>query len=240
MPTTSQSAPPGPSLHRWLLAAALVGLVGGFYALGGHRYLSWEVVRAQLDTWQAQAEAHLLLSLLVFFAVYVVVTGLSLPIAVFLSLVGGALFGRWLGTAVVSLAATLGATLAFLLSRYLLRDWVQRRFGARLEPINRGVQRDGAYYLFTLRLVPAVPFWLINLGMGLTPMRAGTFAVVSWLGMLIGTFLYVNVGATVPLRELDSPRALVDPGVLASLALLGLVPLLIRLLLRRLRAQPRA
>ena len=108
---------------------------------------------------------------MVFFAVYVVTVALSLPIAVVLSLVGGALFGRWLGTGVVSVAATAGATLAFLSSRYLLRDWVQRRFARLLGPLNDGVAHDGIFYLFTLRLMPVVPFWLINLGMGLTPMR---------------------------------------------------------------------
>jgi hypothetical protein len=127
---------------------------------------------------------------------------------------------------VVSLASTLGATLAFLSSRYILRDWVQRQFGARLGPINRGVEKDGAYYLFTLRLVPVVPFFLINLGMGLTPMRVVPFAAVSWLGMLLGTFLYVNAGTE--LAALDSPAGLLSWQVLLSLALLGVVPLAIR------------
>jgi uncharacterized membrane protein YdjX (TVP38/TMEM64 family) len=136
---------------------------------------------------------------------------------------------------VVSVASTAGATLAFLSSRYLLRDWVQRRFARLLRPLNEGVARDGAYYLFMMRLVPAVPFFLINLGMGLTPMRATTFAAVSWAGMLIGTFLYVNVGAEVGtnLAELDSPAGLVSWRLLGSLALLGVVPLLIRLAVRR-------
>src|SRR5262249_21146405 len=122
------------------------------------------------------------------------------------------------------------ATLAFLSSCYVLRDWVQRRFGGRLEAINRGVEKDGAYYLFALRLVPVVPFFLINLGMALTPMRVATFAAVSWPGMLLGTFLYVNAGTE--LATLDSPADLLSWRVLLSLALLGIVPLAIRKLIQ--------
>ena len=158
--------------------------------------------------------------------VYVAVTALSLPAAVPLTLVGGALFGRWLGTGVVSLASTLGATLAFLMSRYLLRDWVQAKFGDRLASINRGVERDGGFYLFTLRLVPAVPFFVVNLGMGLTPIRVGTFAFVSWAGMLLGTFLYVNAGTA--LGSVDKPSEVLSAKVIISLALLGIAPLLVR------------
>jgi uncharacterized membrane protein YdjX (TVP38/TMEM64 family) len=238
---TEETAPPEPAARptrlwpRLLLAAVLVGAVVAFYALGLHRYLSWEAIRANVKAWKDQTDEHLPLALLLFFVVYVAVTALSLPVAAWLTLLAGALFGRWLGTAVVSAASTLGATLAFLSSRYLLRDWMQRRFGRRLGPINRGVERDGAYYLFTLRLVPAVPFFLINLGMGLTPMRVGTFALVSWAGMLLGTFLYVNAGTA--LASLDSPSSILDVKVVASLVALGLVPLLLRLLMRR-RTRP--
>jgi uncharacterized membrane protein YdjX (TVP38/TMEM64 family) len=230
-PAPGSRAAPQPSRWlRWTLATALVLAIVGFYALGLHRYFSWDFVRAHLDAWQEAVRDHLALSLLAFFALYVAVTALSLPAAALLSLVAGALFGRWLGTALISVASTLGATLAFLSSRYLLRDWVQRRFAARLEPINRGIEREGAYYLFLLRLVPAVPFFLINLGMGLTRLRATTFAGVSWLGMLPGTFLYVNAGTE--LATLASPAGLLSWRVLASLALLGLVPLAIRKLVR--------
>jgi uncharacterized membrane protein YdjX (TVP38/TMEM64 family) len=213
-----------------VIAAGLVLAVVGFYALGLHRYFSWDYIKSHVDAWQAQAQQHLPLVLTMYFLVYVAVTALSLPAAALLTLVAGALFGRWLGTAVVSLASTLGATLAFLSSRYLLRDWVQRRYGERLGPINRGVEQDGAYYLFTLRLVPLVPFFLINLGMGLTPMRVRTFALVSWLGMLLGTFLYVNAGTA--LATLEEPGDILAPKVLVSLALLGVVPLVIRKLIQ--------
>src|SRR5262249_37441880 len=155
----------------------------------------------------------------------------SLPVATIVSLLGGALFGRWLGTAVVLLAATLGATLAFLSSRYLLRGFVERRFGGRVEALNRGLDREGAYYLFFLRLVPVFPFFLINLGMGLTRFSTWTFFWVSLLGMLPGTFIYVNAGTA--LATIQSPAGILSPTVLISFALLGLFPLLLRKLVPR-------
>jgi uncharacterized membrane protein YdjX (TVP38/TMEM64 family) len=209
----------------------------GFYALGLHRYLSWDFVRANVDAWRAEAEQHLLPAMLLCFGVYVTATALSLPIAAVLSLAVGALFGRWLGTGLVAVAATLGAALAFLSSRYLFRDLVQRRFGARLERLNQGVEKEGGYYLLTLRLVPLFPFWLVNLGMGLTRMRGAVFAGVSFIGMLPGTFVYVNAGTAI--GSVESPAQVLSPEVLLSLALLGIVPLVLRLLVRR-WVRPRA
>jgi uncharacterized membrane protein YdjX (TVP38/TMEM64 family) len=219
-----------PSWPRWVLAALLVAAVAAFYALGLFRYFSWDYIRDHLDNLKASADAHRLTALLDFFLVYLTMAALSLPAAWILSLLAGALFGRWLGTGVVSLASTLGATLAFLSSRYLFREWVQRRFGNRLRTLNEGVKKDGAYYLFTLRLVPAIPFFLINLGMGLTPMRTWTFAWVSMLGMLPGTFVYVNTGQE--LGQIQSPGDIRSPGVLIALALLGIAPLMFRQLVR--------
>jgi uncharacterized membrane protein YdjX (TVP38/TMEM64 family) len=227
MDDPDQKPPPRPSWPRWVLAGGLIVAVAAFYALGLYRYFSWEFIRANLDSWQAQVQENLALALVVFFAVYVGMTALSLPAAALLTLVAGALFGRWLGTAIVSVAATLGATLAFLSSRYVLRDWVQQRFAGRLATINRGVEKDGAFYLFTLRLVPVFPFFLVNLGMGLTPVRVTTFAAVSWLGMLPGTFVYANAGTE--LGRLESPAGLLSWPVLGSFALLGIVPLVLRL-----------
>jgi uncharacterized membrane protein YdjX (TVP38/TMEM64 family) len=222
--------PTRPAWSRWALAALLVLGVLGFYALGLNRYFSWEAVRANLDGWRSAAHSNLPLALLLFFLLYAATTALSLPVAAVLSLLAGALFGRWLGTGLAALSATTGATLAFLSSRYVLRDWVRRHFGKRLAALDRGVEQDGAYYLFTLRLVPVFPFFLINLGMGLTPMRVSTYAWVSLVGMLPGAFLYVNAGQA--LGTLDSPAGLISPGVLGSLALLGLAPLLIRKLVQ--------
>jgi pyruvate/2-oxoglutarate dehydrogenase complex dihydrolipoamide dehydrogenase (E3) component/uncharacterized membrane protein YdjX (TVP38/TMEM64 family) len=154
----------------------------------------------------------------------VVVTALSLPGAAVMTVAAGALFGLLQGTLLVSFASTIGATLAFLVSRYLLRDAVQQRFGSRLAAINRGIERDGAFYLFTLRLVPAFPFFLINLLMGLTPIKAWTFYWVSQIGMLAGTLVYVNAGTQI--AQLESLSGILSPDLLISFALLGLFPLL--------------
>jgi uncharacterized membrane protein YdjX (TVP38/TMEM64 family) len=229
-PPPPPPAPPRRSYARWILLAAVVLAIAGFYALGLNEYFRWDRIRANLNGWQAQVDANLLLAVAVYFLIYVAVTAFSLPAASIVTLVGGALFGRWLGTAVVSVASTLGATLAFLGSRYLLRDWVQNRFGQHLAALNRGVEKDGAFYLLTLRLVPLFPFWLVNLGMGPTPIGIWTYTWVSWIGMLLGTFLYVNAGTE--LATLESPKGLLSPTVLGSLALLGLAPLVVRKLMQ--------
>ncbi|MEX1303389.1 MAG: TVP38/TMEM64 family protein, partial [Desulfotignum sp.] len=155
---------------------------------------------------------------------YITVTALSLPGAAVMTLAGGALFGLVTGTVVISFASTIGATLAFLVSRFLLKNWVQNRFKDKLHAINRGIERDGAFYLFTLRLVPVFPFFIINLVMGLTPIRTIRFYLVSQLGMLPGTLVYVNAGTQ--LAQIDSLKDIVSPGLLLSFALLGMFPLL--------------
>lgn len=186
-----------------------------------------ETLRAQLDRIAALRDARPLLFAAVFFVLYVSVAALSLPIAVWLTLAGGALFGFWWGLLIVSFASTIGATLAFLAARFALRDWVRGKLGARAEAIEAGLERDGPFYLFTLRLIPVIPFFAVNLVMGLTPITALTFYVVSQLGMLAGTAVYVNAGTQ--LAALDSLAGIVSPQLLMSFALLGLFPWLARL-----------
>jgi uncharacterized membrane protein YdjX (TVP38/TMEM64 family) len=212
------------------VAFLLVATAAAIYALGLWRYFSWQFVRTHLSDLEFETRQHPVLGVLAFFVTYVLVTAFSIPVATVLSLLAGALFGRWLGTALAVLAATLGATIAFLSSRYLFRTALERRMSARLETIIRGVERDGAYYLFTLRLLAAVPFFIINLGMGLTRIPIPTFSIVSLLGMLPATFLYVNAGRE--LSQVTTPGEILSPTVLLSLALLGLVPLALRLLVR--------
>jgi uncharacterized membrane protein YdjX (TVP38/TMEM64 family) len=227
---SSKHVPPRRRWRRWALAALLLLAFLGLYALG-RQYDVWGLVRANVEMLRGQVEQHFGLAVLLFFLAYVVVTALSIPSAAALSLTAGALFGRTWGIAVVALAATCGATLAMLSGRYLLRDWVRRRLGDRLQTLDRGIERDGAYYLFTLRLIPVIPFFLINLGMGLTSLRVRTFFWVSLVGMLPGAILYVNTGAA--LGTVRSPGDVFSPGVLVSFALLGLVPLLLRKLITR-------
>ena len=216
-------------LVRWSLGVLFAAMIAGGYLLF-RPLLAWDMARESISAWQRQAQEAPLLAASVFFLVYTAVTALSLPVATVLGLVAGVLFGRVLGTVLVSGASTVGATVAFLISRYLLHDWVQNRYASRLRAINEGIEREGAFYLFLLRLTPVVPFFLINLGMGLTPMRARTFAATSWLGMLPGTILYVNAGTA--LATIESPRDVLSPIMVVSLAVLGLVPLVLRKLMQ--------
>jgi pyruvate/2-oxoglutarate dehydrogenase complex dihydrolipoamide dehydrogenase (E3) component/uncharacterized membrane protein YdjX (TVP38/TMEM64 family) len=197
--------------------------IAAFFLAGGPRTLGFEQLKVQQAALLARYAAQPWQAAALFFAAYVVYTGLSLPGAALLTLVAGAVFGLWRGTLLVSFASAIGGTLAFLLARFVFRDWVQARFGERLASIYRGVERDGAFYLFLLRLTPVVPFFLINLAMGLTPMRARTFYWVSQLGMLAGTLVYVNAGTQ--LASLASPRDILSWRLVGALLLLGAFPL---------------
>jgi pyruvate/2-oxoglutarate dehydrogenase complex dihydrolipoamide dehydrogenase (E3) component/uncharacterized membrane protein YdjX (TVP38/TMEM64 family) len=215
---------------RLLVLAAIAVLVAAFFALGGHRYLGLEALRAQQVSIQQYYAAHPWQTALGYFVVYVAVTGLSLPGAAVLTLFGGAVFGLLWCTVIVSFASSIGATLAFLASRFLLRDWVQARFGGRLKPVNEGMAQEGAFYLFALRLVPAFPFFVINLLMGLTTIRTWTFYWVSQLGMLAGTIVYVYAGT-----QLGEFR--LSPGLVAAFTLLGIFPLAAKRALGALKAR---
>jgi pyruvate/2-oxoglutarate dehydrogenase complex dihydrolipoamide dehydrogenase (E3) component/uncharacterized membrane protein YdjX (TVP38/TMEM64 family) len=212
---------------RWLwIGVAVIAAIAVWaylhYDLG--RLLTLESLKSSRDALVGAYQARPVATLATYFAIYVAVAALSIPGAAILTLAAGAIFGLVVGLIVVSFASAIGALLAFLVSRYLLRDSVQSRFGKQLKPINEGMQRDGTIYLLTLRLVPAFPFWLVNLLMGLTPISAGRFYVVSQLGMLAGTAVYVNAGTQ--LAAIQSARDVLSPGLLLSFVLLGLFPLL--------------
>lgn len=222
-------------MKRLTLILLITALVAAFFALGLDRWLTLAALKAGQATFAGWYEASPALVAGGDLLLYVAVTALSLPGAVVMTLAGGALFGLWTGTLLVSFASSIGATLAFLVSRFLLRDQVQRRYGQRLAAVNAGMARDGAFYLFTLRLVPVFPFFVINLLMGLTPLRTRTFYWVSQLGMLPGTLVYVNAGTR--LAELDSLSGILSPGLIASFALRGLFPLLARRLVAWMQAR---
>jgi pyruvate/2-oxoglutarate dehydrogenase complex dihydrolipoamide dehydrogenase (E3) component/uncharacterized membrane protein YdjX (TVP38/TMEM64 family) len=223
------------SRGRLLVLLAIAAAAAVFFAAGWHRYLSFENLKAQQAALQELRAAHPAATALLFFAAYVAMTGLSLPGATLLTLLAGALFGLLWGTVLVSFASSIGATLAFLVSRFLLRDWVQARHGGQLQAINRGVEKEGGFYLFTLRLIPAVPFFVINLAMGLTPMGAITFYWVSQLGMLAGTIVYVYAGTQ--LAAIDSPRDILSPGLIGAFVLLGIFPLIAKKLVDTYKAR---
>ncbi len=214
------------SLRKWLLVLALASVVGLYVGLDLGQYLNLQTLKAQQQAIEAFRSEQPGLSVALYFSAYVVMAALSLPGAALLTLAGGAVFGLWWGVVIVSFASSLGATLAFLISRFLLRDWVLQRFAQRLQAIDEGVQREGAFYLFTLRLVPVFPFFLVNLLCGLTGMKAHTFYWVSQVGMLAGTLVYVNAGTQ--LAKIESLAGILSPALLGSFVLLGIFPLLAR------------
>jgi pyruvate/2-oxoglutarate dehydrogenase complex dihydrolipoamide dehydrogenase (E3) component/uncharacterized membrane protein YdjX (TVP38/TMEM64 family) len=221
---------------RLVVLLVIVLALAAFFAAGAQRYFTFEHLKAQQAAIDAYYHAHPWRTALGYFALYVTLTGLSLAgAATVLTLVAGAIFGVVWGTVIVSFAASIGATIAFLASRLVLRDWVQSRFGRTLEAINRGVEREGGFYLFTLRLIPAVPYFAINLAMGLTPMRTWTFYWVSQLGMLAGTIVYVNAGTQ--LARIESPRGIVSWQLFGALVLLGAFPLVAKKLLDAVKAR---
>lgn len=199
------------------------------------QYLTLDNAKAQQLALTHFIDENFLFASLSYFAIYVALTAFSVPGATVVTLLGAALFGFWYSLLLVSFASTIGATIAFLSSRYLLRDWVQTHFGDKLSAINQGIEKDGAFYLFSLRLIPVFPFFLINLLMGLTPISIGRYYLTSQLGMLPGTAVYLNAGTQ--LAEINSLAGILSPTVLASFVLLGLFPVVVKWLVNTLRPQ---
>ena len=206
-----------------LVVIVLAAFIGAFFHFNLGQYLSLEYLKGQQANFSVFYKENALLAIGVYSAVYITSTALSLPGAALLTLLAGALFDLVTGTIIVSFASTIGATLAFLVSRLLLRDFVQDKFGHYLQSFNDGIKKDGAFYLFTLRLIPAVPFFVINLVMGLTPMKAIQFFLVSQVGMLAGTIVFVNAGTQ--LAQIESLSGILSPEIIFSFVLLGIFPL---------------
>jgi pyruvate/2-oxoglutarate dehydrogenase complex dihydrolipoamide dehydrogenase (E3) component/uncharacterized membrane protein YdjX (TVP38/TMEM64 family) len=223
------------NIRKILLLAVIAGAVFAFFALDLDRYFTLDEVKARQEQFAGLFATHPLAVAGAFFAAYVAVTALSLPGAALMTLLAGAVFGLLWGTVIVSFASSVGATLAFLSSRFLFRDAVQSRFGEKLAAINRGIEKDGPFYLFTLRLVPVFPFFLVNLVMGLTPIPARTFYWVSQVGMLLGTLVYVNVGTQ--LARVESLKGILSPSLIASFVLLGVLPLVARKFVEALKSR---
>lgn len=219
--------------HRGLLLVVLGILIALFFAFDLGRYFSLEALKASRDGLVQTYAARPLLVLAAYSLTYIAMAALSLPGAAVMTLAGGAIFGLGTGIVVVVFSATIGATLAFLAARFVLRDAVQRKFGDKLDAINQGMEKDGAFYLFTLRLVPAIPFFLINLLMGLTPIRTATYFWVSLVGMLAGTAVYVNAGTQI--AALDSLSGILSPALIGSFVLLAVFPWIGRFIVARVR-----
>ncbi|KOO05280.1 TVP38/TMEM64 family protein [Vibrio nereis] len=218
---------------KLILGLFLAGLII-FLAINFGQYFTLENAKAQQIALDDYIHANFALAALIYFITYIAITAFSIPGAAVVTLLGAALFGFWTSLLLVSFASTIGATLAFLSSRFLLKEWVQTKFGEKLQAINQGVERDGAFYLFSLRLIPVFPFFLINLLMGLTPISVSRYYFVSQLGMLPGTAVYLNAGTQ--LAQIETLSGIVSPSVLASFALLGLFPIIVKWLMSKLRS----
>lgn len=213
-----------------ILLIVLLVSFAAVYVNFGH-LLTLEQIKGFHQSLQSDIQENLYLYSAAYFLAYVVVTALSIPGAAVVTLLGAALFGFWWSLLLVSFASSIGATIAFLSSRYLLREWVDSKFKDKLVPINQGVEKDGAFYLLTLRLIPVFPFFVINLLMGLTSLSVGRFYLFSQLGMLPGTMVYLNAGTQ--LSEITSLSGLISPQILGSLALLGVFPILIKFVINK-------
>lgn len=211
---------------RLVILTLLVGLVAAYFVLDLGQYFSLEYLKASREHFQTLYAEHTFAVVAVYFAIYVTATALALPAATVLTLAGGALFGFVYGTVIISFASSIGAAVAFVIARYLLKDWVQTKFGDRLEKINSGIRKDGAFYLFTMRLIPIFPFFVINTVIALTPMRFFTYYWVSQVGMFPATLVYVNAGKE--LGQIESLSGLLSPSLIVSFAILGLFPLVMK------------
>jgi len=213
-------------IAKLLLIATLLLMVFLFFVSDLQKYLTLEYIKSSKIIYMSIYDTNPNLFLLIFFVIYTLIASLSLPGATILTLAGGAIFGFVKGIFVVSFASTIGATLAMLISRYLFKDWIQNRFTKHMKKINSGIENEGGFYLFTLRLIPAIPFFAVNLGMGLTSIRTVTFYWVSQVGMFPATLLYVNAGSR--LGDLKSISDILSLEFIGSFLILGLFPILVK------------
>jgi uncharacterized membrane protein YdjX (TVP38/TMEM64 family) len=210
-------------IKKILLLLFITALVAAFFIFDLNRYLSLTYLKESRAQFASFYAGNTILTIAVYVLVYIVITALSLPGAAIMTLAGGAIFGFVIGVITVSFASSIGASLAFLASRYLLRNWVEKKLGGKLATINAGIEKEGGLSLLSLRLIPVFPFWIINLLMGLTRMKLVTFYWVSQVGMLAGTMVYVNAGKE--LGKIHSLSGILSPGLIASFIILGLFPL---------------
>lgn len=207
----------------------VIGLIVAFRIFHLDQYLTLSYIKTSQEKFALLYAEHTVFVIATYMMIYILVTTLSLPGAAVLTIAGGALFGLWIGTIAVSFASTIGATLACSVSRYLLRDWVQDRFAEKISGINHEIEKEGAFYLFTLRLIPIFPFWVINLVIGVTKIPLFTFYWVSQVGMFPGTIVYINAGKE--LAKIESLSGILSPGLIFSFVLLGLFPITVKKIL---------
>ena len=223
------------STKKIIIISVILLLVALLVYLGPDKYLNLEYVKSQLGRIIQYRQAQPVSAALIFTAIYIAVTAASIPGALIMTLAGGAIFGFLLGSLLVSVSATIGATIAFLIARYLFDDLVQKKMGDRLAKIREKFREEGALYLFSIRLVPVFPFFVVNLVMGLTSIRTPTYMAASFLGMLVPSMVFVNAGTQ--LARLESVKGLLSPQIIASFLLLAVFPYAAKYFLRLLKAK---
>lgn len=217
-------------VQKILILCAIILLIALFYFLDAGRYFSLGYIKASQERFALLYKEHRVAVMATYMGTYIIMSALSLPGAAVMTLLGGALFGFVVGTIVVSFASTIGATLACIVARFLLRDWVQEKVGGKLKVINEGVEKEGVLYLFTMRLIPAFPFWLVNLAMGLTRIPLPTFYWVSQIGMLPATMVFVFAGRE--LGQIESLSGILSPGLIIAFVILGVFPIATKKIIR--------
>jgi len=225
----------GKITFKVIIVLIIAALAWAFFTYDLGSYLSLDNLKTQKQVFETYYENNRVLTITVYMLGYIVITALSLPGAAVMSLAGGALFGLVAGVIMVSFASSIGATLAFLVSKFLFRNWVQNKFGDKLSAINRGIEKEGGFYLFTLRLVPIFPFFVINLVMGLTMIRTSVFYFASQLGMFLGTIVFVNAGTQ--LAKIESAKGILSLELILSFALIGIFPLIAKKIVSILKAR---
>lgn len=217
-------------MKKIALLLIIASLIAAFFAFNLNEYFSLEYIKSKQTDFALFYEQNTLLTMGLFTTIYISITALSLPAATILTLLGGGIFGLFYGTILVSLSSTTGATLAFLTSRYILKDTIQKKYSKKLTAVNEGIQKEGAYYLFALRLVPIFPFFLVNILMGISTIRTTIFFIVSQLGMLPATVIYVFVGTQ--LAEIDSLKGILNPKLILGFTALGLLPIIMKYIVK--------
>jgi len=216
-------------IQRIIVVIVVIAFIAIFYVFDLGKYFSLEYIKASQEKFAELYSANREIVIAGYMGIYIVMAALSLPGAAVMTLLGGALFGFIVGIIAVSFASTIGATLACFVARFLLRDWVQGKIGDKLKAINEGIEKEGAFYLFTMRLIPIFPFWLVNLAMGLTKISLWTFYWVSQVGMLAGTMVYINAGKQ--LAQIDSLGGILSWKLWVSFAILGVFPIAVKKLM---------
>jgi len=222
-------------VNKVLIVVVIVGLIIAFKVFNLGQYITLSYIKESRDKFELLYGEYPVAVIVLYMGMYILTTSLSLPGAAVLTIAGGAFFGLWVGTFVVSFASSIGATLACFVSRFLLRDWIQGRFADRIKKVNEGIEKEGAFYLFTIRLIPVFPFWMVNILFGLTKIPLFRFYWVSQLGMLPVTMVYINAGKE--LAKIESLRGILSPGLIVSFVLIGIFPIMVKKLIANYKAK---